>query len=831
MMGSPPFQTGNVIRCRDEASLNIIIPMGGSGEAFKTAGFTQPKPMIKVAGRPLLHHLLDSLRLRLGDVVWLIIPSSVYMQFQSQLDFKAEYPQADIRVCEFTVLTRGAIETIFIGLQQMTSAELSRRALVLDCDNLYFADVLSMFRAAPSGKGMCAYFIDRGTAALYSYLRLGADGLVTEVREKNAISELANIGAYGFASGHLLRNYSQRVLDTPQGGRNQYFVSNVINQMITDGHGFVANLAEGCEQCGTPEKLEQFMAKVSRGEALTLPKRRFCFALDNVLVTPPERTGDFTSVRPIEKNVQLVRELHAAGHHIIITTSRLMQECGGNVGAVVAACGNQTLRVLESLNIPFDEIHFGQPFAHVYVDASVACSALNTEKDLGWKLKGQAEELTPGMVAARHFNNVQLDGDYVIKTASRSVLRGEIFFYEHMPADIAHLFPALVSSFSAGAPRSPAHPASPRGESTPTTAVAAASSPRARAISGDEIDVSDARNTSLTAPLVNPSDPPGHAADAKPKDAESSGIDHRAFERAASLAERASARPAKLSTGGFSLQEDELDPTAAAAAAALGAPPGSLAPGTGIGAGGADAESVSSLTLQRIKGVTFSHLVTNRCLTPGRLVLLLKALRELHSSAGDQQTLIKLSEINICANYLPKLKKRYTQHEATYRALSTESEHMFRRVEADLRSYEQERRWQHANVIHGDPVFSNVLLTDDGKIYLLDMRGELGSHLTLQGDLTYDLSKVYQSLLGYDYIILSQPLHERDAELLEELRRTFRTFVREHYPTVRFSDVVKLTASHYFGIVPLHVNRDHQCAYLQTASALISSLEMVGDSD
>ena len=176
--------------------------------------------------------------------------------------------------------------------------------------------------------------------------------------------------------------------------------------------------------------------------------------------------------------------------------------------------------------------------------------------------------------------------------------------------------------------------------------------------------------------------------------------------------------------------------------------------------------------------------MTNRCLTPGRLVLLLEALRELHSSAGDQQTLIKLSEINICANYLPKLKKRYTQHEATYRALSTESEHMFRRVEADLRSYEQERRWQHANVIHGDPVFSNVLLTDDGKIYLLDMRGELGSHLTLQGDLTYDLSKVYQSLLGYDYIILSQPLHERDAELLEELRRTFRTFVREHYPTV-----------------------------------------------
>ena len=52
-----------------------------------------------------------------------------------------------------------------------------------------------------------------------------------------------------------------------------------------------------------------------------------------------------------------------------------MQETGGSVGTVVAACGNDTLRSLEQFKIPYDEIHFGQPFAHVYVDASVACAA------------------------------------------------------------------------------------------------------------------------------------------------------------------------------------------------------------------------------------------------------------------------------------------------------------------------------------------------------------------------------------------------------------------------------------------------------------------------
>eukprot|EP00967_Tisochrysis_lutea_P100767 scaffold150620_cov35-Tisochrysis_lutea.AAC.2 len=66
----------------------------------------------------------------------------------------------------------------------------------------------------------------------------------------------------------------------------------------------------------------------------------------------------------------------------------------------------------------------------------------------------------------------------------------------------------------------------------------------------------------------------------------------------------------------------------------------------------------------------------------------------------------------------------------------------------ELEKYVEECRYHHANVIHGDPVFSNILLTETPSIALLDMRGEVGSQLTMQGDMLYDLSKVYQSLLG-----------------------------------------------------------------------------------
>jgi hypothetical protein len=54
---------------------------------------------------------------------------------------------------------------------------------------------------------------------------------------------------------------------------------------------------------------------------------------------------------------QVVRELHAAGHHIIIHTARRMRTHGGNVPAVVADVGHVTIESLRKFNIPYHEVH------------------------------------------------------------------------------------------------------------------------------------------------------------------------------------------------------------------------------------------------------------------------------------------------------------------------------------------------------------------------------------------------------------------------------------------------------------------------------------------
>jgi 2-C-methyl-D-erythritol 4-phosphate cytidylyltransferase len=50
--------------------MNVLIPIGGSGLRFAQAGLTMPKPMLKLAGRPLLAWVVESLKLTAADTIF-----------------------------------------------------------------------------------------------------------------------------------------------------------------------------------------------------------------------------------------------------------------------------------------------------------------------------------------------------------------------------------------------------------------------------------------------------------------------------------------------------------------------------------------------------------------------------------------------------------------------------------------------------------------------------------------------------------------------------------------------------------------------------------------
>ena len=95
---------------------------------------------------------------------------------------------------------------------------------------------------------------------------------------------------------------------------------------------------------------------------------RICFDLDGVICELRTNGESYADLRPVKGAVEKLKALKATGHTIIINSGRHMKTCQGNVGLVLARQGQMTLEWLSRYEIPYDEIHFGKPWADVYVD-------------------------------------------------------------------------------------------------------------------------------------------------------------------------------------------------------------------------------------------------------------------------------------------------------------------------------------------------------------------------------------------------------------------------------------------------------------------------------
>lgn len=84
----------------------------------------------------------------------------------------------------------------------------------------------------------------------------------------------------------------------------------------------------------------------------------YCFDIDGTLCDTG--SGDYAGARPLPHMTARVRDLHAQGHRIILSTAR---------GSVTGQDWRElTEDQLREWGVPYDELHFGKPYADVYVD-------------------------------------------------------------------------------------------------------------------------------------------------------------------------------------------------------------------------------------------------------------------------------------------------------------------------------------------------------------------------------------------------------------------------------------------------------------------------------
>ena len=105
--------------------------------------------------------------------------------------------------------------------------------------------------------------------------------------------------------------FKHNMLSGCAGKQSELYTSAIISNALKEGECFWDLRLDRhyFTVLGTPNQLSDFMAT---GES---PVKRFCFYLDNTLVTPPRTPGDYSTCEPIEEMIAYVRLLYANGFH------------------------------------------------------------------------------------------------------------------------------------------------------------------------------------------------------------------------------------------------------------------------------------------------------------------------------------------------------------------------------------------------------------------------------------------------------------------------------------------------------------------------------------
>ena len=412
----------------------ILIPLGGLGTRFKDFGYSLPKPLINVMGKPIIYWLLDNLDINKDDIV-LIPYNNEIANYNFEDRLKKDYPNINFIFHKLMKNTEGAAETILIALNLLTQED--KPILCLDGDNFYTSNIIKQWNG-----GNCVFvFEDNSKEEVFSYVKINKKKEIIDIKEKIKISQFASTGGYGFNSWKTLQKYCKKIIDKKIKQKNEYYTSTVIKEMLKDYHLFFPNIIDQKNYIclGTPLQVRIFCNNFPVINAHTNNKmvesKRYCFDLDNTLVTYPQKQNDYSSVLPIEKNIKIVKYLKRLGHTIIIYTARRMKTHSGNIGKLTKDIGKITFDTLEKFNIPYDEIYFGKPYADFYIDDLAISAYKDLEKELGFY---------NSFIIPRDFNQIKSTSLNTFKKSSNN-LDGEIYYYNNIPLEIKDMFPLLVN--------------------------------------------------------------------------------------------------------------------------------------------------------------------------------------------------------------------------------------------------------------------------------------------------------------------------------------------------------------------------------------------------
>jgi HAD superfamily hydrolase (TIGR01509 family) len=234
--------------------MNVLIPMAGAGSRFEQAGYTFPKPMIDVNGKPMIQVVVDSLNI---DAKYIYVVQKEHYE-KYNLNHFLSLITPNCEVVQIDEMTDGAACTTLLAKQYIDNDE---PLLIANSDQYIEWDSNEFMYS------MIADDIDGGILTFtashpkWSFAKLNDDGFVERVAEKEPISNIATVGIYFYSKGSDYVKYTEQMIEKDIRTNNEFYVCPVFNEAIGDGKKIKIYHIDKEQMwgMGTPEDLKRFI--------------------------------------------------------------------------------------------------------------------------------------------------------------------------------------------------------------------------------------------------------------------------------------------------------------------------------------------------------------------------------------------------------------------------------------------------------------------------------------------------------------------------------------------------------------------------------------------
>lgn len=235
-----------------DKKLNVLIPMAGAGSRFAQAGYTFPKPLIEVRGKPMIQVVVENLNIEANYIF--LVQKEHYETYN--LKYLLNLIAPSCKIVQVDGLTEGAACTTLLAKEHIDNDA----PLVMANSDQFVEwnsnECMYAFSADSIDGGILTF---KATHPKWSYAKLDDGGFVSEVAEKKVISDEATVGIYYWRHGSDYVKYAEQMISKNIRTNGEFYTCPVFNEAIGAGKKIRVKNIEKMWGIGTPEDLNYFL--------------------------------------------------------------------------------------------------------------------------------------------------------------------------------------------------------------------------------------------------------------------------------------------------------------------------------------------------------------------------------------------------------------------------------------------------------------------------------------------------------------------------------------------------------------------------------------------